>query len=225
MKVTIASLKAACFAFALISFSSQLNAQITAGLSADDSGLSLKNSANVALSNGFVLQIGYFDGASVVSGSLLNPFSGNFTVIAGAGSANTRYAPGGAQPVEIGSFSANFPAPGGFNFTINFLQGDPTTASSSFPSTGAPLAVRFFDSASTGAGFFNTVSNAAWTWAGFGSPPPGSVNIALGDDNLAWQDNANPFKTTIAVPEPAAWLLALIGCSLVALTRPLLSRK
>ena len=75
------------------------------------------------------------------------------------------------------------------------------------PSADQVLAIRFYDS-EAGSGLYNTVSADTWLWK-VPSSTPTVVTIDLADSLMEWQDPSNPFRTTIAVPEPT--VLSMFG--------------
>ncbi len=79
--------------------------------------------------------------------------------------------------------------------------------------------VRIFDGTSVASSTnFNTVSLADWNTVGADVPTPGqgtlTLNVAenpFSPANFVWEDSANAFSTTIAVPEPSSVLLSALG--------------
>jgi hypothetical protein len=170
--------------------------------------------------NGAALLLGYF-----TMGTTSDPFAGNFVALSGEGSANTAVVPGSVpaetyQQTSIGDIEANGAgADGTFSMSLNFTTTDPTSNHDLPPSTSIPLVIRFYNGTTiAGSTFFNTVSDALWVWAA-PAIPPSAVNLSFDDPGLIWQDARNPFKTTIAVPEPSALALLGLGCALIPLFR------
>src|SRR5436190_18542665 len=60
------------------------------------------------------------------------------------------------------------------------------------------MAIRFYDKADGSAGHYNTVSSDTWRWK---TPAPSGTVVAidLANSTLAFEDPANPFKTSITV--------------------------
>jgi len=68
---------------------------------------------------------------------------------------------------------------------------------------------------------YNTVVRDVSTWV-FNDPgivtnqPPTPSISSTNDPLMFWEDSANPFRTSIAVPEPSSILSVLIGATLFA---------
>jgi hypothetical protein len=190
----------------------------TSSINADSGSFTLKKSDGSTLlsagtaadGDGSVLQIGYYSGASISAGSLVNPFSGTFVPLTGVGSLNTAY-----NTTSIGDFVA---FGGGANGTfatgtLLFTVGSLTTGNS-FPAAGTPLSIKFFDTTTIipGTSFYNSVSDALWVWRSPATPTdPASPNMSLDTAGLVWQ--GTPFVTSlaVAVPEPSTYAFALVG--------------
>lgn len=172
--------------------------------------------------DGFVLQLGYFSGATTG-----NNFSGTFIPLTGAGSANTGSIAGTTinfNQTTIGDLKDAGAGDGTFAFpSITFDTTDATRNQNLPSSTAIPLAIRFYNGSSLGsATLFNTVSNDAWVWKTPADAPNNpNITMSLNDANLEWQSIAQggaantAFKTTIAVPEPTS--AALAGVALLGL--------
>jgi len=178
-------------------------------------------SASIALSggtaadgNGFVLQLGYYDGATTG-----NNFLGNFVVLAGQGSANTATVPGATityNQISIGDLNGNGAGNGTFALTLDFVVGS-ATSGNNLPAAGRPLSIRFFNGTSFGsASFFNAVSNDSWLWVA-PATPQSVVAISLDDPGLEFlsiflgQGAQSAFHTTVPIPEPSTYALVIVG--------------
>jgi hypothetical protein len=147
--------------------------------------------------DGAVVQIGYYTGAT-----LANPFNGIWIPLTGAGTGLNS---------TIGDYIFR---DGIFTFGHHFQSDSPNV-----PAIGTPLAIRFYDSTSLAtANYFNCISrtDGTWNWT-LGNPEP-TVTLAFkaSPQTLIWQDGASSaFRTTIAIPEPSAALLAVCSAFLV----------
>lgn len=156
----------------------------------NESGLPLSG-GSAASGNGTLLEFGYY---SLASAS--DPFSGAWNALTGPNSVSLIITTIGDQAHPDGQFGMSFyldPA------SVGLLQ------------DGTPLAIRFFNSTSrTNSTFFNTVSNTtgSWNW----NSSAFQIDMTVGDvPGIVWQDGVgSAFLTTIAVPEPSAFIL--MGC-------------
>jgi hypothetical protein len=171
--------------------------------------------------NGCVLQLGYYDGASIA-----NNFLGNWVPLSGELSLNTAVIPGGASVnptgetynhTSIGDMTANGAGNGTFAISLDFVMGSATSGNSLPSSTTIPLSIRFYNATTIGgSSFYNVVSDDLWLWK-TPATPPAVVTISLDDLSLEWLSiamgqNANTaFHTTVAVPEPSTYALMLAG--------------
>jgi hypothetical protein len=179
--------------------------------------------------NGAVLELGYYDGASVG-----NNFAGVWHALTGASSLNTGGDTGSGlafNTTSIGDIGGGAAPEGSGIFAFSLVFDD--TVSGTFndlPSaTTFPLAIRFYDStAIAGSSFFNVVSNDAWLWKlpATPSPLPPTINMSLDDAGLEWQSIAGAgqsattaFHTSLPVPEPSAFLLCCLCVPLFAARR------
>lgn len=165
--------------------------------------------------DGFVLQLGYYSGATTT-----NNFAGTWIPLTGEGSANTAY-----NNTTIGDLNAEGGENGAFFIPgLNFTAGSGTTGNN-LPAAGTPLSIRFYNAATIAtSSFYNVVSDDAWTWKA-PATPTSSVPMSLDDAGLEWlsislgQAANTAFHTTVptaAVPEPSTVAL-LIGGGLVGL--------
>jgi hypothetical protein len=169
----------------------------TTGTEFKDRNGNLLTAGTTQAGDGAVLELGYYTEATLV-----NPFSGTWVPLTG---------PGTGQTSTIGDL---FSQPNGiFTFGHHFQSDSPNV-----PTIGTPLAIRFYDSTSLAtANYFNCVSNTGgyWNWT-LGTPEPTvTVSFKTPPEALVWQDgSASAFRTTIAVPELSAALLAASGALL-----------
>jgi hypothetical protein len=179
--------------------------------------------------DGAVLQLGYYDGASVG-----NNFAGVWHALTGATSLNTGGDTGSGLPfntTSIGDIGGGA-APGGsgiFAFSLVFDDTVSGTFNGLPGATTIPLAIRFYDGTSlAGSSYFNVVSHDSWLWKSPAtpSPLPPTINISLDDSGLEWQSvaagqsAATAFHTSIViVPEPSTMLLAAFGLGTLAAGR------
>lgn len=166
------------------------------------------------LPNGSQVQLGYFLGvAPSKSGDDFTSVDWDtFSPFLGVGSSN----PGEV----IGTFDAG----GGFESAFQISSTLDTDLGDSLP-LGFPvrLGFRIFDTTQSlieGASY-NTVVRDVSTWV-FNDPgivtnqPPTPSISSTNDPLMFWEDSANPFRTSIAVPEPSSILSVLIGAVLFA---------
>jgi MYXO-CTERM domain-containing protein len=194
---------------------------VSVGPDPGDSSFLLRNELDVPLSagnlavegDGFVIQLGYFSGASNN-----NNFSGTWVPLAGQNSANSGL--GGLTFGDKVAEGANFN--GGFSFTLKFSDAVANTFNSLPPSATIPLAIRFYNAGSIAlATRYNTVSNDAWLWKTPGESVPGpepSVDIEVRSSGLEWesitvegQSASSAYHTSILIPEPTTATLGILG--------------
>lgn len=190
------------------------------------------NPGTSADGDGAVIQLGFYDNASVG-----NNFAGTWHAMTGMGSLNIGGNTGGAVPrafntTSIGDVGGGA-APDGsgiFGFSLVF---DSSTANTSIDlpdSTSRPLAIKFYDGTSlANSNFYNVVSNDAWLWKTPTAPAPlpPIISMSLEDQNLKWesvlvrgQAPTTAFHTSIAiVPEPTVALLGGLGLAALAARR------
>lgn len=151
--------------------------------------------------DGAILQLGYYAGATQA-----DPFAGTWVPLTG---------PGTGQRSTIGDSGGWLD--GTFNLVHHFKQSTPDV-----PAIGTPLAIRFYDATSLAtANYFNCVSNTNGTWNwDLGDPEPTvTLSFKVSSPTQVWQGGTDSaFRTTIAIPEPSAALLAACG-TLLALRR------
>jgi hypothetical protein len=164
------------------------------------------------LPTGSQVQLGYFLGvAPSKSGDDFTSVDwDSFSPFLGVGSSN---------PDEvIGTFDAG----GGFESAFQISSTLNTDLGDSLP-LGLPvrLGFRIFDTTESlieGASY-NTVVRDVSTWV-FNDPgivtnqPPTPSISSTNDPLMFWEDSANPFQTSIGVPEPSSVLSALLGATL-----------
>ena len=172
----------------------------------------LLNASGNNLPTGSQVQLGYFLGvAPSKSGDDFTSVDwDSFSPFLGVGSSN---------PDEvIGTFDAG----GGFESAFQISSTLDTDLGDSLP-LGFPvrLGFRIFDSTQSlieGASY-NTVVRDVSTWV-FNDPgivtnqPPTPSISSTNDPLMFWEDSANPFQTSIGVPEPSSVLSALLGATL-----------
>ena len=164
------------------------------------------------LPTGSQVQLGYFLGvAPSKSGDDFTSVDwDSFSPFLGVGSSN---------PDEvIGTFDAG----GGFESAFQISSTLDTDLGDSLP-LGFPvrLGFRIFDTTQSlieGASY-NTVVRDVSTWV-FNDPgivtnqPPTPSISSTNDSLMFWEDSANPFQTSIGVPEPSSVMSALLGATL-----------
>ena len=166
------------------------------------------------------VQIGYFLGLSAVDKPSASFTPADWDLFQPILGIDTPIASGGFRTLNAG-------APGFESIFNDAVEID--TADLGLPDTyPVRLGFRFFDTTgnSTAGVDFNTVTRDDGNWRfndpdGFGATPP-SPGISGDTPDLAWQDAANPFQTSIpgiAIPEPGTSLSALLGLALLAGTR------
>jgi len=189
----------------------------------------LLHPGSAADGDGTVLQLGYYDAATVG-----NNFAGVWHPLTGAGSLNVGGDTGSGltfNTTSIGDIGGGA-APGGsgiFAFSLVFNATVAGTFNDLPGATTIPLAIRFYDGASIGASsYFNVVSHDAWLWKlpATPSPLPPTVNLSLSDAGLEWQSiaagqsPATAFRTSLPViPEPGSALLVICGSMALAGSR------
>jgi len=170
---------------------------------------SINDDLGSPLSTGSIFQVGYFDGVDTAKDpATYTPADwSSFTAISGIDSLN---------PSKLTSINdAGGVGTGTHDLSLNYDTAvDQTPAA--YP---VRLGFRYFDSTTTTLLVnFNTVASSENTWklldrSGDPKPPsPTPTIFGSGDAGLTWQDNTNPFKTTItAVPEPSSFALLGLG--------------
>ena len=171
--------------------------------------------------DGDVIQLGYYSGATAG-----NNFNGTWVPLTGTFSGNSSYV-----TTSVGDYFAG--GAGNGSFALANLVFDPSGGSvngNNLPSSSSiPLAVRFYNGTTIGAGtngaggnstFFNAVSNDSWLWKtpGPSAPTPPTLNLSLDDTGTKLQSGTwtlgGNLATSIAisgVPEPTRALLLGLG--------------
>ena len=201
--------------FCLGVFSTSLLSAATSSVSLVNTSTEVKdNTGSVFLQagaadqgDGDLIQVGYFTGGT-------SSFSGTWIAITGIGSSNpslvTSIGDGGDE-TSNGIFSIN----------ITFDTSD-SGKSGDLPATGTQLGLRFYnDTTSATATHYNTVTDTSWTFKELINDP--STPRALDMDtapSLVWQDDLNPFVTSLeVVPEPSSTALLGLGGLALSLRR------
>lgn len=204
---------------AIIGFTCVLaNPLAGATLTLQGNGLStLGDAAGTPLTDGSIVQVGYFLGVdtSLSPKEYTQANWESFVAFTGANTDNSRI---DIRTRTQGAFRSVY--------TLGTLEFDDSTGDR-LPPLPARFGIRIFDtidSAGISNANYNTVSSSSNTWftSGVATDPPTPDPIlgfaqggASANPALAWQDNANPFNTSIAVPEPSTSLSALLGLGLL----------
>jgi hypothetical protein len=159
-------------------------------------GVNLTAGGNAA-GDGAIIQIGYFTGAT-------STFTGTWVPITGLGSVNSALLTSvgdGGESTDTGIFQA-----------VAIFNTDNPQASGSLPANNTQLAFRIYnDTTLAGSTHYNTVTNANWLFKTPATPAPTPITMSMDAAGLVWQDAANPFKTSIVIPEPSTALLGAVG--------------
>ncbi len=165
----------------------------------DVTGALLTPGLELVSQDGAVLEVGYYTLATTE-----NPFAGAWVTMVGPSIPASTFA-------TIGDKTDG--AAGLFNRSTGF--GTTPLGPYAFPANGTQMSIRFFNApASQVSTHYNAVSSVDWIWPGQGDPQTQfNMNVASAS-SLVWLDGTgSAFRTTIAVPEPAA--LILISCGAV----------
>lgn len=165
----------------------------------DNSGVTFLLAGTAAAGDGDIIQVGYFTGGI---------FTGTWVPITGVGSPNT------ALITSIGD-GGDETSHGIFSINITFDDSDPTK-STDLPTGGTQLALRFFNSSAlTGvdaATHYNTATDASWAFKALSNAVVTPTGLDMdGATELVWEDNSNPFVTSLVIPEPSSALLLGLG--------------
>lgn len=180
-------------------------------VSFDSGSLLLRDNFSVPLSaggpgdgDGYAVQLGYYDGASVT-----NNFAGNWVALTGQNSLNTAFA--------TSSIGDGDGSDGQLFVLYGFNSALPDTFNNLPPNETIPLSLRFYNAVLiSNATLFNAVSKDTWLWKTPGptSPFPPTVNMSLAGSGHEWQGGpSSAFSTTLAVPEPATSVLLLFSAA------------
>jgi len=205
----------------------------------DINGNALSQGTGSTNTDGMLVQLGFYDQATAG-----NNFLGNWVALTGFG---------GTLHTSIGDSGSNPGSGGSGNGIIDFVTlinlntsnpvvypGDTGTyatqsqisITSSAPTNGQILSIRFYDTSTGTTGHYNAVSASDWTWQTPTTTGGGAVvNLLIADafadgpggslGDLVFQaGGVNAFKTTIPIPEPSTYaLLGLGAAGMVALRR------
>ncbi|MBJ06589.1 MAG: hypothetical protein CMO40_05640 [Verrucomicrobiaceae bacterium] len=188
-------------------------------LTSPGSATPITNTSGVPIAEGSVIQIGYFAGPGLGQDPATYTAAdwASFQPVSGAGSANPQY-----------NTRTDTGLPGFMSLGVTFDDADDPAPASLPTGSSRRIGVRIFDSADEN-GFYNTVTSAQQDWEfrplSDNIQPPGNASldarVPSTDGNpapgLVWEDNANPFVTSI--PEPSSALLALVGMAFLARRR------
>ena len=217
MKIKIVSASMACIA--LMTVCSQGAALVTFNI--DTGNRLLRDNTGAALTpgvlgtdhDGAVVQIGYFQSATVGN----NFGNGTFVALTGEGSVF------GVLPTTIGdSFNNGTIAGQYFSDPINLFAGTNGGANDGlFPAVNTPLSIRFYNKTTIALSTFSeTVSNNLWLWkAPANSPSQPIINLSFDSAGLLARSGAvvaTPgsninTSTPTAAPEPTSAALLLVG--------------
>src|SRR5437762_6769656 len=172
----------------------------------DSAGAALPQGSATANSDGRLVELGYFTTATTA-----DKFSGSWIPLTSAGS---------LPRTAIGdSFNLTGAGDGVIQFNTFFRSGTATAevydatdpghyqtqslagVTATTPPDNQIMAIRFYDTADGSSGHYNTVSSDTWRWK---TPVPSGTVVAidLANSTLAFEDAANPFKTSITVTAP-----------------------
>ena len=159
----------------------------------------LSGAGTSANGDGFVLQLGYYSGATSV-----NPFLGTWVPVFGAGSSNSLF-----SPATMGDGTATTGANDEFSFTGTVTDSTSSTEIG-IPAAGQIMSIRYYNATSVAAStYFGAVSDDSWLWVSPTNPPPTGMSFSMyGDPGLVYQSSATEPETNIAisaVPEPGAF--------------------
>jgi len=208
------------------------------------SGNSLSQGVPTQNTDGFLVQLGFFEGSTGA-----NNFTGTWRPLTGAVFSQLPTQP---ARTSIGDSSNNTGAGNGvISFQTFFLSGenqpfvyDPAfagayqtqssiTITNTTPPSGQVLAIRFYDTTNGASGFYNTVSADNWTWQAPNTPGGGQVNIVMANnftnpggavpplefESFPAFGAAGDFRTVILVPEPSTYALLMVGLMGAAFAR------
>lgn len=173
----------------------------------DNTGIVALDAGTDPSGDGDLIQVGYFSGDT-------SSFTGTWMPITGLGSPNTLLI------TSIGD-GGDSTSDGLFSINVTFDDSNPLS-STDMPANDAQLAMRFFNAPTEGsATHYNTVTDASWTFKALSdnvqTPTAMDMDSAPG---MVWEDNGNPFETSIAiVPEPSSVALLGLGGLAVLLRR------
>jgi hypothetical protein len=171
---------------------------------------------------GFILQLGYYTGATGSTSSTL--FQGTWTALYGEGTANTSLfatAAMGSGITPVSGTDDRFNISGTVDTSI-------ATTSTGIPTAGTIMAIRYYNANSLGsATYYGAASNPLWTWVSPTTPQPTNTQWNIADTGTVFQGAASEPETNIAtsaVPEPATMSL-MAGAIAIGVTGLLRRRK
>lgn len=181
---------------------------------ANDGVTPLNGAGTNANGDGFVLQLGYYTGATSV-----NPFLGTWVPVFGPGTSNSLF-----STASMGDNVATTGTNDKFSFSGTITDSTPSTEIG-IPAAGQIMTIRYYNAASLASStFFGAVSDPAWVWESPSSPPPtqGMSFRFYNDSTAMYQGGATAPETNLsysAVPEPASVSILAGGLALAAILR------
>lgn len=156
----------------------------------------LSGAGTSANGDGFVLQLGYYTGAT--NGSDL--FTGTWIPLYGPGSVNSGLFPTAGMGDGTGTTGTDD------RFVLTGTVDLTTNTTTDVPSQGQIMAIRYYNASSVGtATFFGAISDTSWIWE-TPLPEPSSPSMSFNflDSGVAYQGGASEPETNIStVPEPS----------------------
>lgn len=227
------------FAFSLFcvssgySVSTNINAVVTSNSKRilNNAGVALDAGVSTANGDGALFEIGYFTDGVANDTALDNDtsnFRGQWVAITGAESNNP------SLVTTIGDFisqTGSIPIPDGeFSIGVTFDSAVANTTND-LPADGVQLALRFYDGTTRAGSMYNTVTytpgdaaaalSSTWRFKALSDPAPvPAPDLDLNNNAITftWEDNSNPFRTTL-VPEPSTTTILGLGGLVLLLRR------